>query len=72
MIDKPKLLIMLFIVFLISGLVVGFLMGGYTTQEKWITYTELKEKEIERYCSCDYPKELEFNLNLSLIYENMR
>lgn len=69
---KGKLVLVCFIVFFLSGIVIGFLMGGYITQDKWNSFNEEREKEIERYCSCDYPETKEFiipNINLSL-YSN--
>ena len=53
--------LLLFTVFLLSSLAIGFLIGGYNTQEKWKDFYEEKEKEIEKYCSCDYSAGSIFN-----------
>lgn len=67
-----KFLALCLIVFLISGLIMGFLIGGHTTQEKWVSFYEEKNKEIEKYCQCDYLETKEYNLNLTLIFQGMR
>lgn len=57
------------ILLLTSGLVIGFLIGGKIIHDQWNSFYEEKNKEIERYCVCNYletPREyvLEFPINL--------
>lgn len=55
--------LLLFFLFL-SGVVIGVLVGSRTTQDRWLNYYELKEKQIAQYCYCSYPEGREL-LNLT-------
>lgn len=61
---------LIIIVLLLSGIVIGFLIGGKTMQDRWSSFYEDKEEEIERYCVCNFPKTIEEGVYIPFNYQD--
>lgn len=51
-IPKGHLILILLVGFLIAGSIIGYLVGGYVSQQRWEKYDVLREEKYERECTC--------------------
>ncbi len=45
-------IIIVFILFFVSGLVVGYAIGGYNSHKNWEKYNDYREEYVEENCNC--------------------
>lgn len=51
-VTNNQLIIFALIFFLFAGFIIGFAIGGYSIQEKWVSYNDNLQKRIKSECIC--------------------
>ena len=49
---KTKVFLIIFVL-LMAGIIIGFLMGGKFTQDRWEIFHEMELNKVEKYCNCN-------------------
>lgn len=62
---KQDLFLVCIIIFLVAGILIGFMLGSYDMQNKWENFFEDYKEEINKSCICVPKYEQETSINLS-------